>query len=295
MLWVSYNIQYSKGKDDRFDLERIIEEIAGADLIALQEVETGTARTDYLDQAQAIAELLPDYHFVFGPGIDADASEWQNGKLLRRRQQFGNMVLSRWPIVSSANHLLPKQALCGAFHLQRSLLETVINLDGKHLRFCSLHLDHVAPQTRLPQVQAMLDLLHSASSRGATWGGPVDGDFFNLPAPPMPEAIAFLGDMNFDFQSEEYQRVVGPMSQHFGRLTPVNGLLDAWLASGNTVEAGVTIGKDVQGKRIDHCFISQQLGPALKRMWIDNEAQGSDHQPIWLEWDLANLKALLPK
>ena len=38
MKLVSYNIQYSKGKDEQFNLDRIVSEIEGADLIALQEV-----------------------------------------------------------------------------------------------------------------------------------------------------------------------------------------------------------------------------------------------------------------
>jgi endonuclease/exonuclease/phosphatase family metal-dependent hydrolase len=39
MKIVSYNIHYAIGKDDRYDLERIATAVAGADIIALQEVE----------------------------------------------------------------------------------------------------------------------------------------------------------------------------------------------------------------------------------------------------------------
>ncbi len=38
MKLVTYNIQYGKGRDGRVDLARTIAEVAGADLIALQEV-----------------------------------------------------------------------------------------------------------------------------------------------------------------------------------------------------------------------------------------------------------------
>jgi len=44
MKIVTYNIQYGRGKDGRFDLERIAEEIGGADLIALQESPQRLAR-----------------------------------------------------------------------------------------------------------------------------------------------------------------------------------------------------------------------------------------------------------
>ena len=39
MLFVSYNIQFGRGKDRRFDLPRIAAEIEGADVIAQQEVD----------------------------------------------------------------------------------------------------------------------------------------------------------------------------------------------------------------------------------------------------------------
>ena len=38
MRIVSYNIQYGKGKDSRYDLGRIAAAVRGADLIGLQEV-----------------------------------------------------------------------------------------------------------------------------------------------------------------------------------------------------------------------------------------------------------------
>ena len=75
MKLVSYNIQYSKGKDEQFNLDRIVSEIEGADLIALQEVETHFPRTGLVHQAQEIGARLPDYHWVYGPGIDIDASD----------------------------------------------------------------------------------------------------------------------------------------------------------------------------------------------------------------------------
>ena len=39
MKIVTYNIQYARGRDDRFDLGRIAETVGGADVIGLNEVE----------------------------------------------------------------------------------------------------------------------------------------------------------------------------------------------------------------------------------------------------------------
>ena len=292
MRLASYNIQYGKGKDDRFDLDRIVGELGDCDLIALQEVETFAARSGMVHQAEEIAARFPGHYWVFGPGIDVDASDVADGRVVNRRRQFGNMVLSRWPILSSVNHTLPKQALTGTFHLQRTLLETVVDTGALTLRFASVHFDHVAPQTRLPQVRAAMEILSaSAPARGASWGGATkDAGWADRPAPPMPREAVLMGDYNFTHESEEYRLMAGTFSPNHGRLTVVDGLVDAWVAAGHDVAEGVTItGRDGVGKRIDHCFLSESLAPSVTGFEIDAAAQGSDHQPIFVTLDPARL------
>ena len=50
MKLVTYNIQYTKGKDYRYDVDRIVQAIKGADVIALQEVERFWKRSGMTDQ-----------------------------------------------------------------------------------------------------------------------------------------------------------------------------------------------------------------------------------------------------
>src|SRR5262245_50902763 len=93
MQLASYNIQYGFGKDGRNDLARSAGEIRGADVIALQEVERHWQRTGFVDQPAELARLLPEYHWVYGPGADMDASlPGPDGRPLHRRRQFGNML-----------------------------------------------------------------------------------------------------------------------------------------------------------------------------------------------------------
>ena len=129
MLCASYNIQFGRGKDERFDLSRIVAELGDPDRVALQEVESFVSRSGDLDQAEAIAAAqMPHMHWVFGAGIDAHASiTHPDGRVENRRRRFGNMVLSRWPVLSAANHLLSKHALHAEVHLRRALLECVID------------------------------------------------------------------------------------------------------------------------------------------------------------------------
>ena len=284
MRLASYNIQYGKGKDGVFDLDRIVAELGDQDLIALQEVETWTQRNGMVHQAEEIAARLPHMHWVFGPGIDLDASEIVDGKPVNRRRQFGNMVLSRWPILSSINHTLPKIALRNIFHLQRTLIETVIDAPSGPIRFCSTHLDHVSTDTRMGQVDYMMDILLRGHERGASAGGLNNSpDWLDRPMPPQPMTAIVMGDMNFQPDSPEYTRVIGDTSGWHGRTVRAHGMADAWTLAGHEEMAGDTIPREGRGpRRIDHCFVTTDLADRVDSMSIGEDAVGSDHQPIFV-------------
>jgi endonuclease/exonuclease/phosphatase family metal-dependent hydrolase len=282
----SYNIQFGRGKDGQTDLARIAEDLGSPDLIALQEVERGAARNGFQDQPAALAGFWPRMHWVYGPGIDLDASEETATGITRRRRQFGNMVLSRWPILSAVNHTLPKLALAGHFHLQRTLLECVIATPDGPVRFCSVHLDHVSADTRRAQVTRMQEIALDVRLRGVGAGGPIAGDWFDRPLPPVPEAAIIMGDMNFAPGGEEYARLFGDLDLRGRRTTRAGGLADAWLCAGHAEAAGVTFpGGDVPDhpRRIDHCFVTADLTERVVAFRIGEDAQGSDHQPIFVD------------
>ncbi len=287
----SYNIQYGRGKDDRFDIDRIVSELGEQDLIALQEVERNASRNGFQDQPAEIAARLPDLHWVYGPGIDLDASEIVDGKPVHRRRQFGNMVLSRWPILSVIHHTLPKMGLARANHLQRILIEAVIDVPSGPLRFLSTHLEHVSPRTRMPQVAYLKELMLRGHERGASFGTTnPDSPWLDRPAPPQPMSAIVMGDMNFEPHGPEYEELCGDWSTWDGRVTPLHGLVDAWVAAGNLTEDGNTLPRPGRDRfRIDHCFVTTDLAPAITAARIGTEAMGSDHNPIFVEMDIGKL------
>ena len=63
-------------------------------------------------------------------------------------------------------------------------------------------------------------------------------------------------------------------------------LADALTVSGMAETAGVTFPPKDGGpaQRIDHCFVTYDLVPRVKSGWIDEDAPGSDHQPVWAEF-----------
>ena len=276
MIFVSYNIQWGTGKDGRVDLARIAGEIGAADVIALQEVDRFWTRSRMTDQAAEFAALFPEHHWVYGPGMDMDASiRGDDGRLVTRRRQFGNMVLSRAPILAARNHLLPKMALAEKLSLQRAAQEAVIEAPSGPLRVYSVHLNHSSVEERLIQIARLRAIMAGAPGEGGAWSGqdyrPVweeDG-----PQPPMPARAILMGDFNLTPNSPE----------HAAFCDGAHGLVDSWRALGHEEGPGWTCHEDKGGWRIDYAFVTADLKDRLRAMSVDHAAQGSDHQPIRVE------------
>ena len=103
---VTYNIQFGQGRDGKVDLGRIIDSVKGADLIALQEVDRFWPRSGEIDQVREIINAFETYDYAYGPGVDQAGGEIDYaGRPIRR--QFGNLLLSRQPIVYCRHHSCP--------------------------------------------------------------------------------------------------------------------------------------------------------------------------------------------
>lgn len=240
-----------------------------------------------VDQPAEIARHLPDFHWIFGANLDMDASAPDaSGKPVHRRRQFGNMLLSRLPIVSSRNHLLPKFGATNQHTMQRGALETVIDMpNAGPIRLYSTHLCHLTAGTRLPQVDHLLALHRNAPAEGGAWSGghPIPGSGWTEgEMPPMPEDAILLGDFNFEPTDPEYPKFTGPWSEQHGRVIPLAGFVDSWVTAGHDEREGITC----DDKRIDYIFASSTLAPRIQSARIDADAIGSDHQPFWCEIEL---------
>lgn len=296
MRLVSYNIRYSLGKDGRFDLPRVIDSVVGADIIALQEVERGWARTVMADQPALIAELLPGYFRAFGPFLDMHAgANREDGTVCNRRRQFGPMLLSRTPIVSVRLHRFPKLATVAQYNNETGAVEGVIETHAGPLRFYSLHLSHLTSRERVLQLQTLLRVHAQAAIEGGAWCGQADIAGLDWsggePPPPMPADAVLMGDFNAEPGGPEYDMLAGPRDDSAGRVAYSDRFVDTWVAAGHEENDGVTwlpteekIGE--RPRRLDYCFVSGRLGRCVRSARVDMRAQGSDHQPYWVELDL---------
>jgi endonuclease/exonuclease/phosphatase family metal-dependent hydrolase len=288
MKLVTYNIQYSLGKDGVYDLERIVEAVSEADIIALQEVTRNASQVPDADQPGRIAELLPDFYWVYGSPVDLDASV-QNaaGRVVNRRFQFGNMVLARWPILSSRLLLLPRMRTYDKMNPQCGALEGVIDCPGGPLRVYSLHLNYLNGAERMAQIEFLLPKLFNVPREGGAISGAEQSSWPEIREVVLPEDFVILGDYNLTPDSVEYNHIVGEPDYYYGSRIVAQHLVDMWVQAGHPRDEGITWYDESKnfesGLRLDYGFVSAGLADRVKRAWIDNEAPGSDHQPTWFE------------
>ena len=124
---MTFNIRHGEGLDQKVNLERIAQIIRreGADIVALQEVDCGTARTSQRDMPAELAKLTSmtcvfSNNFHFGGG------------------DYGNAVLTRFPVKAWKNHHYPM--LHGGE--QRGLLQLELDVHGVDLVLMNTHLDY---------------------------------------------------------------------------------------------------------------------------------------------------------
>lgn len=142
---LTYNIHHGEAMDKQFDYDRLAQVIndLSPDIVALQEVDNGTGRAAGVDQAALLGKLCRMHH-AFG-----QAMPYQGG-------QYGEAVLSRFPIQETRVHPLPYSV----GQEPRAALEVVIEPEGLGpIRFVGTHLCHQSNETRMQQTRRLGQLL----------------------------------------------------------------------------------------------------------------------------------------
>jgi endonuclease/exonuclease/phosphatase family metal-dependent hydrolase len=284
MRFVSFNVQFGVGLDGVCDPKRVADAVRGADIIALQEVSRNLPKNSHADLPAIFAALLPDYFTAFGSGVDADmGSEIIDGKAASRRLHFGNMVLSRYPILTVRNILLPRTRTFGLLNLQRSAVETLIGSPSGPIRIYSVHLDHTGPAERILQIEY---LKQRASLYGVEGGGISGYSDFGFPDPPHTDDYLIMGDFNMLPESPEYIAMAGPKDHYYVRTPRTTCPTDALDYLGKRGPGAYTWeepSRTEDRQYLDYCFVSGTLVSRLKDGWVDEECVASDHKPVWVE------------
>lgn len=164
---MDYNLHDAVNTDGRVDpeaLARVIEE-SGADIVGLQEISRGWLVWGGMDMLSWFSQRL-DMPYVWGPTADA---------------QWGNAILSRYPIVSAENIPLPPDDVL----LLRGHLFVEIDVDGTILTVIDTHYSEKDDQDEIRAFQSSAIL--------STWNNKpltiIMGDLNSL---PVSQAINLL-------------------------------------------------------------------------------------------------------
>ncbi|SJM30212.1 Endonuclease/exonuclease/phosphatase (fragment) [Mesorhizobium delmotii] len=120
----------------------------------MQEVEAYWERSGNIRQVERIAERLGGYHAVFGAAVDIHKS--LDGRPVRR--QFGNAILSRWPLLTTPTFLFPKLGPTNSHSIQRGLTEATIDTPIGLIRVYTSHFSHLYDEERMEHARFTLDV-----------------------------------------------------------------------------------------------------------------------------------------
>lgn len=127
----TYNIFHAGlVKDDVGAIGRALSDM-GLDIVGLQEVDVGTARMDGMDTLKMIAEAGGYPYYAFAKALDLSGGG------------YGTAIVSRYPIVSIETKPLYSEGV-----EPRSIGCSVIDVDGKQLKFFNTHVSYENREVR---------------------------------------------------------------------------------------------------------------------------------------------------
>jgi endonuclease/exonuclease/phosphatase family metal-dependent hydrolase len=139
---LTYNVHRCVGVDGRLDVPRVADVIAALepDIVALQELDVGRARTNGVDQAHEIARRLDmAWHF--------------NAAMRVEEEQYGDAILTSYPERLVKAGALP--GLTPTMGLEpRGALWVAVEIDGVELQVINTHLG-LAPREQQRQAAAL--------------------------------------------------------------------------------------------------------------------------------------------
>lgn len=149
---LSYNIRW-RGGDDLLELIEYLrsdQEIGGAEIIGLQEVDRGKKRTNGINTARQIAEALGmSYAWAAPPRTGADQAE----------DETGVAILSKYAMIDVERLVLPNAGPGGR---RRAAIGATVLIGERRVRVYSAHAETRIPVDRkVEQFRAILDSLQS--------------------------------------------------------------------------------------------------------------------------------------
>jgi len=281
MKVVSWNIQWCRGCDGRVEPARIVAQaraLADFDVLCLQEVASNfpaLAGSSGENQFEGLAALLPGYTAL--PGIAVDVAG-PNG----RRSEFGNLILSRYPVVQVQRIRLPWPSDPEVRSMPRVLLDATVEAPFGRVRIMTTHLEYYSQAQRAAQVEALRARHAEACGHALDDRARSDsGDPFQ--AQPHTVSAILTGDFNLRPDDPLHARMTAPDAD-----PRVPAFCDAWqfLHPGQDQPATIGVHDCDQWPdpfACDFIFATSDLGSRLRTVAVDATTDASDHQPVLVE------------
>lgn len=240
---MSYNIHHGEGMDGTLDLQRIADAIAysGADIVGLQEVDVRTRRSGGVDQLAVLAELL--------------RMEWAFGSnLLYQGGNYGNGLLSRYPMMQTENTRLPN--IGGE---SRGLLSATVDVDGRPVTVYVTHLSLNDEENQL-QRRRIAEILEREEHPFVVLGDMnVPWDFTQSPLFADAAQDAWLEAVDLSAPDSPMRR---------------------------NITMGSTFSSSSPTQRIDYIFVSDEVDVTGSGSVFTIRTLASDHLPLVAELEL---------
>ena len=227
---------------------------------------------DCPDHVADLSDLFPEHEAIFGAAVEGGNGE------TAARWQFGNLTLTRLPVLSVFQHALPQPSEPGLRHMARQAVETTVETPSGPLRVMNTHLEFHSANQRLAQV-GRLRAIHAeidanAKSRPAY---EMAGPYREV---PRPSDCVLCGDFNMEVGSTEYTILINGAGD--------SGFRDAWWCCHVEQDHAPTCGiYDLkQWPQGAHCrdffFVTEAVGEHVADVAVNTQTDASDHQPLML-------------
>ncbi len=285
MKIITYNTQWFKGLDDVVDIARVVtvaHEMADFDVLCMQEVAINykelTGNTP-ADQPAALEKLLPGFKVFFCAAVD------ELSPCGTFRQQFGNLIATRLPVLQVQQVALPypnpgPQVLDvpNVLSMPRACLVLTVQAGWGPVRVMTSHLEFYSDAARKAQATALRDW-HRQCCALATYPPQV---MAGTPYQSKPHTLDTIlcGDFNFEQDSPEHAAMIEKGSGF--------DLFNSWniLHPDAPYPATFRIFDRTYGPEpvgCDFFFVSDTLRDRVKGFSVNQTSQASDHQPVLLE------------
>jgi endonuclease/exonuclease/phosphatase family metal-dependent hydrolase len=227
------------------------------------------------DQAKELAALFPGYHAIFGAAVEIF--------LDRKIHQFGNMIISKLPVLQVSRHLLPWPADPENKSMRRLALEIAVAAGQGPTRIITTHLESFSKTQRLAQAQRLRELYAEAYDKALREKHTDDS---LTPFRTVPRALSTI--ITGDFNARPNDPTHEILSAPFADGTP--GLADAWNIKHGAAPHDHTFGIYCCDRArfpdaplcFDYIYVTEDIGKRIVDIEVNKNTDASDHQPMLL-------------